>query len=117
MLNKKERKVLKMYKRTAEQFSNSKVIDMHLDKTYLEEFGYYTFVFSVTTEDGHKYIAQNSVDELKYNEFYKNKFGNGMDKWMKLFLYLSRREDDLELTEVISETEFGVDYGMTVSLA
>ena len=36
---------------------------------------------------------------------------------MKLFLYLSRREDDLELTEVISETEYGVDYGMTVSLA
>lgn len=117
MLNKKERKVLKMYKRTAEQFSNSKVIDMHLDKTYLEEFGYYTFVFSVTTEDGHKYITQNSVDELKYNSLYKNKFGNGLDKWMKLFLYLSRREDDLELTEVISETEFGVDYGMTVSLA
>ena len=117
MLNKKERKTLKKYKKTAEQFSNSRVIDMHLDKTYLEEFGYYTFVFSVTTEDGHKYIAQNSVDELKYNSLYKNKFGNGLDKWMKLFLYLSRREDDLELTEVISETEFGVDYGMTVSLA
>lgn len=117
MLNKKERKVLKMYKRTAEQFSNSKVTEIQFLKDYNEEFGYYTFLLTVTTEDGHKYIAQNSVDELKYNSLYKNKFGNGLDKWMKLFLYLSRREDDLELTEVISENEFGVDYGMTVSLA
>lgn len=117
MLNKKERKTLKMYKKTAEQFANSKVTEIQLLKDYNEEFGYYTFLHSITTEDGHKYITENSVDELKYKEFYKNKFGNGLDKWMKLFLYLSRREDDLELTEVISETEFGVDYGMTVSLA
>ena len=117
MLNKKERKTLKMYKKTAEQFSNSKVTDIQLLKEYNEEYGYYTFLLTVTTEDGHKYITENSVDELKYKEFYKNKFGKGMDKWMKLFLYLSRREDDLELTEIISDTEFGVDYGMTVSLA
>ena len=117
MLNKKERKTLKMYKKTAEQFSNSKVTEIQLLKDYDEEIGYYNFLFSVTTEDGHKYITENSVDKLECDKFYKNKFGNGMDKWMKLFLYLSRREDDLELTEVISETEFGVEYGMTVALA
>ena len=46
-----------MYKKTAEQFSNSKVTEIQLLKDYNEEFGYYTFLLSITTEDGHKYIT------------------------------------------------------------